>query len=88
MNLISYILLKNMYTILKLNSMKIKLPLISIGKIGFTKFDDITIMKKDCQNQEPGNSCVQQIYDYNGIENALCGNDKFDISSFFVIQMK
>ena len=45
-------------------------------------------MKKDCQNKSPGNGCKQLTYNYNGIENALCGSDKFDIDKFFVIQMK
>ena len=63
--------------------------LLSIGSDGGNGgLDDITIMKKDCQNKEPGNGCCQQTYEYNGIENALCGSDKFDIDKFFVIQMK
>ena len=63
--------------------------LLSIGLcFSNTGYDDITIMKKDCKNDEPGNGCCQHSYEYNGIENALCGNDKFDIDKFFVIQMK
>ena len=54
-------------------------------KIGY---DDITIMKKDCQNEYPRNRCYKYNYNYNGIQNALCGNNKFDISRFYVFQMK
>ena len=47
--------------------------------------DDITIMKKDCQNLNPGNGCQQSSYNYNGIKNALCGSDSFDVKQFLVI---
>ena len=63
--------------------------LLSIGSDDISGgWDDITIMKGDCQNLKPGNGCIQQSYDYHGIENALCGEDKFSIQKIFVIQMK
>ena len=55
---------------------------------GTAGWDDISIMKGDCQNKKPGNGCVQQSYNYHGIENALCGENKFSIQKIFVIQMK
>ena len=62
--------------------------LLSIGSDGGNNgLDDITIMKNDCQQRHPGNGCVQQSYHYNGIPNALCGDRRFDIKRFIVIQM-
>ena len=63
--------------------------LFSIGSNdGTGGWDDISIMKGDCQNMKPGNGCLQLSYNYHGIENALCGENKFSIQKIFVIQMK
>ena len=62
--------------------------MISVGSDGgHGKNDDINIMKRDCQENEPGNGCVERSYEYNGIKNALCGSDTFDLKRFYVIQM-
>ena len=63
--------------------------LISIGSDGIRNgVDDITIMKANCQHMSPGNGCCQQSYSYNGIQNALCGSNQFDVKQFFVIQFE
>ena len=52
-----------------------------------TKAVDINLMKKDCQENKPGNGCIQTSYEYNGLTNALCGEMNFEVKRFYVIQM-
>ena len=49
---------------------------------------DITIMKEDCEDKSPGNCCHQNCFDYNGIENGLCGSPTFKVKRIMVYQMK
>ena len=37
--------------------------------------------------QSNGNKCEQKGFDYNEIENALCGSETFDVKRLFVIEM-
>ena len=60
--------------------------LLSVGSDGGQSGkDDINIMKQNCQHVAPGNGCIQQCYNYDGNENALCGSTSFTVKQFLVI---
>ena len=61
--------------------------LLTIGQGGPGLNDDINLMKSDCLHSNPRCGCKQSSYDYNGIQNALCGSMNFMPKKFVVIQM-